>query len=239
MLMFINCLKVGSRLKKKLLLVEDEIRIRELVSDYFLQNDWEVLEADNGRDALVWFDSLLPDLLILDIMMPAMNGFEVCREVREKSAVPIILLTAKSTDDDKIYGFELGADDYVTKPFSPKVLVARANALMKRVEGTHQPESGIIKFGSAMFNTLAHRLEVEDAEVELTPKEYDLLWLLIRNKGIVISRDTILSRIWGIEFEGDSRVVDSHIKKLRSKLGYESRFIRTVIGTGYMFEEEA
>lgn len=174
MLMYINCLKAGSRLKKKLLLVEDEIRIRELVSDYFLQNDWEVLEADNGRDALVWFDSLLPDLLILDIMMPAMNGFEVCREVREKSAVPIILLTAKSTDDDKIYGFELGADDYVTKPFSPKVLVARANALMKRVEGTHQPESSIIKFGSAMFNTLAHRLEVEDAEVELTPKEYDL-----------------------------------------------------------------
>lgn len=239
MLMFINCLKAGSRLKKKLLLVEDEIRIRELVSDYFLQNDWEVLEADNGKDALVWFDSLLPDLLIMDIMMPAMNGFEVCREVREKSAVPIILLTAKSTDDDKIYGFELGADDYVTKPFSPKVLVARANALMKRVEGTHQPESSIIKFGSAMFNPLAHRLEVEDAEVELTPKEYDLLWLLIRNKGIVISRDTILSRIWGIEFEGDSRVVDSHIKKLRSKLGYESRFIRTVIGTGYMFEEEA
>ncbi len=239
MLRFINGLKAGSRLKKKLLLVEDEIRIRELVSDYFIQNDWEVLEADNGRDALVWFDSLLPDLLILDIMMPAMNGFEVCREVRGKSAVPIILLTAKSTDDDKIYGFELGADDYVTKPFSPKVLVARANALMKRVEGTHQPESSIIKFGSAMFNTLAHRLEVEDAEVELTPKEYDLLWLLIRNKGIVISRDTILSRIWGIEFEGDSRVVDSHIKKLRSKLGYESRFIRTVIGTGYMFEEEA
>lgn len=109
MLMFINCLKAGTRLKKKLLLVEDEIRIRELVSDYFIQNDWEVLEADNGRDALIWFDSLLPDLLILDIMMPAMNGFEVCREVREKSAVPIILLTAKSTDDDKIYGFELGA----------------------------------------------------------------------------------------------------------------------------------
>lgn len=111
------------------------------------------------------------------------------------------MLTAKSTDDDKIYGFELGADDYVTKPFSPKVLVARANALMKRVEGTHQPESGIIKFGSAMFNTLAHRLEVEDAEVELTPKEYDLLWLLIRNKGIVISRDTILSRIWELNLK--------------------------------------
>jgi DNA-binding response OmpR family regulator len=238
MLSGINGRKAGTTLKKKLLLVEDELRIRELVSDYFIQNGWEVREADNGQDALLWFDSLLPDLLILDIMMPKLNGFEVCREIRKQSAIPIILLTAKSADDDKIYGFELGADDYVTKPFSPKVLVARANALMKRAQGTHLPDSGIVKFGSAIFNTLAHRLEVEGAEVELTPKEYDLLWLLIRNKGIVISRDTILSRVWGIEFEGDSRVVDSHIKKLRSKLGYESRYIRTVIGTGYRFEVE-
>ncbi|MEK4059903.1 MULTISPECIES: response regulator transcription factor [Paenibacillus] len=226
-------------MKKKVLLVEDESRIRELVSDYFIKNDWEVQEADNGKDALSWFDSLQPDLLILDIMIPKMDGFEVCREIRKKAAIPIILLTAKSGDEDKIHGFELGADDYVTKPFSPKVLIARANALMKRVEGGHLPESSIVKFGSAMFNTLAHRLEVAGAEIELTPKEYDLLWLLIRNKGIVISRDTILTRIWGIEFEGDSRVVDSHIKKLRSKLGYESRYIRTVIGTGYIFEDEA
>ncbi|WP_342436556.1 response regulator transcription factor [Paenibacillus sp. FSL L8-0436] len=226
-------------MKKKVLLVEDESRIRELVSDYFIKNDWEVQEADNGKDALSWFDSLQPDLLILDIMIPKMDGFEVCREIRKKAAIPIILLTAKSGDEDKIHGFELGADDYVTKPFSPKVLIARANALMKRVEGGHLPESGIVKFGSAMFNTLAHRLEVAGMEVELAPKEYDLLWLLIRNKGIVISRDTILTRIWGIEFEGDSRVVDSHIKKLRSKLGYESRYIRTVIGTGYIFEDEA
>lgn len=238
MLSGINGGKAGTTLKKKLLLVEDELRIRELVSDYFIQNGWEVREADNGQDALLWFDSLLPDLLILDIMMPKMNGFEVCREIRKQSAIPIILLTAKSADDDKIYGFELGADDYVTKPFSPKVLVARANALMKRAQGTHLPDSGIVKFGSAIFNTPAHRLELEGAEVELTPKEYDLLTLLIRNKGMVISRDTILSRVWGIEFEGDSRVVDSHIKKLRSKLGYESRFIRTVIGTGYRFEVE-
>jgi two-component system OmpR family response regulator len=238
MLIRVECLKGGTRLKKKVLLVEDEARIRELVSDYFIQNDWEVREVDNGKDALIWFDSLLPDLLILDIMMPKMDGFEVCRAIRKKSAIPIILLTAKSGDEDKIHGFELGADDYVTKPFSPKVLVARANALMKRVEGTHLPESNIVKFGSAILNTLAHRLEVDNVEVELAPKEYDLLLLLIRNKGIVISRDTILSRIWGLEFEGDSRVVDSHIKKLRSKLGYESRYIRTVIGTGYMFEEE-
>lgn len=226
-------------MKKKLLLVEDEIRIRELVSDYFIQNGWEVYEADNGQDALLWFSSQLPDLIILDIMMPRLNGFEVCREIRRQSAVPIILLTAKSADDDKIYGFEAGADDYVTKPFSPKVLVARANALMKRVEGGHLPDSGSLKFGAAVFNTSAHRLEIGGAEVELAPKEYELLWLLIRNKGIAVSRDTILSRVWGIEFDGDSRVVDSHIKKLRSKLGAESRCIRTVIGTGYMFEEEA
>lgn len=238
MLRGINGLKAGSTLNKKLLLVEDELRIRELVSDYFIQDGWEVREADNGQDALLWFDSLLPDLVILDIMMPKMDGFQVCREIRKKSATPIILLTAKSADDDKIHGFELGADDYVTKPFSPKVLVARAAALMKRVEGAHQPESGVVRFGSAIFNTMAHRLEVEGADVELTPKEYDLLWLLIRNKGHVVSRDTILSRVWGIEFEGDSRVVDSHIKKLRSKLGYESRHIRTVIGTGYRFEDE-
>ncbi|QUL57864.1 response regulator transcription factor [Paenibacillus tritici] len=225
-------------MKKKLLLVEDELRIRELVSDYFIQDGWEVREAENGQDAMLWFDSLLPDLMILDIMMPKMDGFEVCREIRKKSATPIILLTAKSADDDKIHGFELGADDYVTKPFSPKVLVARAAAIMKRVEGRHLPESGVVRFGSAIFNPMAHRLEVEGADVELTPKEYDLLWLLIRNKGNVISRDTILSRVWGIEFEGDSRVVDSHIKKLRSKLGYESRYIRTVIGTGYRFEDE-
>lgn len=226
-------------MKKRVLLVEDEIRIREIIADYFIQNDWEVHEADNGKDALVWFDSLNPDLIILDIMMPMLNGFEVCRQVRSCSGVPIILLTAKSGDDDKIQGFELGADDYVTKPFSPKVLVARANALMKRIEGGHLPEGQMLSFGTAVLNTMAHRLDVNQIEVELTPKEYEVLRLLIYNKGIVISRDTILRRVWGIEFDGDSRVVDTHIKKLRSKLGNESRHIRTVIGTGYKFEEEA
>ncbi|ASA20148.1 response regulator transcription factor [Paenibacillus donghaensis] len=226
-------------MNRKVLLVEDEQRIREVIADYFIQNDWEVHEADNGKDALTWFDFVQPDLLILDIMMPKLDGFEVCRQIRSRSAVPIILLTAKSGEHDKLYGFELGADDYVTKPFSPKVLVARANTLMKRVEGNHWPvETHMRKFGSAVLNTLAHRLEVNHTEVELTPKEYDLLLLLVSNKGVVISRDTILNRIWGIEFEGDSRVVDTHIKKLRSKLGYDSRHIRTVIGTGYKFEEE-
>jgi DNA-binding response OmpR family regulator len=233
--------KEGSPMKKKLLLVEDEIRIREVIADYFLQNGWEVTEADNGRDALLWFDTVTPDLLILDIMMPYMNGFEVCRQIRSRSAVPIILLTAKSADEDKLHGFELGADDYVTKPFSPKVLVARANALMKRVEGTQAPDNASpqITFGSAALYPSARRLTVDEHEVELAPKEYDLLWLLLHNKGLVISRETMINRIWGVEFDGDTRVVDTHIKKLRSKLGPEAHHIRTVIGVGYKFEVEA
>ncbi|MFF2910572.1 response regulator transcription factor [Paenibacillus sp. NPDC057934] len=225
-------------MNKKVLLVEDEIRIREVIADYFIQSDWEVHEAGNGQEALLRFDDLQPDLLILDIMMPKIDGWEVCRQVRSRSEVPIILLTAKSGEDDKILGFELGADDYVTKPFSPKVLVARANVLMKRVEGLPKAQPALITFGSAVLNTMARRLEVNHVEVELAPKEYELLLYLIKNKGIVISRDTVLDRIWGLDFEGDSRVVDTHIKKLRSKLGTESRHIRTVIGTGYKFEEE-
>lgn len=225
-------------MKKKLLLVEDEIRIREVIADYFLQDDWEVTEADNGRDALLWFDAVTPDLMILDIMMPYMNGFEVCRQIRSSSAVPIILLTAKSADEDKLRGFELGADDYVTKPFSPKVLVARANALMKRIEGAQAPDLPLIAFGSAALYPSARRLTVDGREVELAPKEYDLLWLLLHNKGLVISRETMINRIWSVEFDGDNRVVDTHIKKLRSKLGPEARHIRTVIGVGYKFEVE-
>ncbi|MNW40347.1 Transcriptional regulatory protein SrrA [compost metagenome] len=223
----------------KVLIVEDEIRIREVISDYFTQDGWEVYEIDNGIDALSWFDSWHPNLIILDIMMPRMDGFEVCRQIRSRSGVPIILLTAKSGDQDKIYGFELGADDYVTKPFSPKVLIARANSLMKRVTENYQPQGHMLAFGSAVLNTLARRLEVDGTEVELTPKEYEILLLMMNNKNIVFPREAIISRVWGLEFDGDNRVVDSHIKKLRSKLGYESHFIRTVIGTGYKFQEEA
>jgi two-component system OmpR family response regulator len=225
-------------MSKKVLLVEDEARIREVIADYFIQSGWDVHEADNGQDALLWFDTLHPDLIILDIMIPHMDGFEVCRQIRTRSGVPIILLTAKAGDQDKILGFEIGADDYVTKPFSPKVLIARANALMKRVESNHLPEAHMLSFGSAVLNSLAHRLEVNGIEVELSPKEYEILLYLIRNKGMVISRDAMIAKIWGIAFDGDLRVVDNHIKKLRSKLGYESRHIRTVVGSGYKFEED-
>lgn len=225
-------------MSRKVLLVEDESRIREIVADYFKQQQWTVYEADNGKKALEMFELTKPNLIILDILMPGMDGWTVCEQIRYQSDVPIILLTSKSDDDDKIHGFELGADDYVTKPFSPKVLVVRANTLMRRFEGIVSPQAHLFRFGQAVFNTLAHRLNIEEKEVELTPKEYELLQFLIHNKGIVLSRDTILDRVWGVNFDGDSRVVDTHIKKLRSKLEHESRHIRTVIGTGYRFEEE-
>ncbi|MFP7254958.1 DNA-binding response regulator [Virgibacillus sp. 7505] len=223
-------------MRKKVLLVEDELRIREVVADYFKMDGWEVHETDNGSSAIDWFDAIYPDLVILDIMMPKMDGFAVTKEVRAKSGVPIILLTAKSSDDDKIHGFDLGADDYVTKPFSPKVLVARANSLMKRATEHYLPNGHMLSFGHAVVNTKSRQLEVDKQQVELTPKEYDLLLLLLQHKNNVLSRETILNHVWGIDFEGDNRVVDTHIKKLRAKLGDESHHIRTVIGTGYKFE---
>lgn len=221
---------------KKVLLVEDEVRIREVVADYFKQDNWEVYETDNGSSAIDWFDAIYPDLVILDIMMPQMDGFAVTKQVRQRSGVPIILLTAKSSDNDKIHGFELGADDYVTKPFSPRVLVARANSLMKRAIEQYLPTGHMLSFGEAIVNTKAHQLQVGGQQVELTPKEYELLVFLIQHKNNVLSRETILNHVWGLDFDGDSRVVDTHIKKLRAKLSCESHHIRTVIGTGYKFE---
>lgn len=218
------------------LLVEDELRIREVIADYFAGDGWNIVEAEHGEQALDLFDTVHPDLIILDIMMPHMDGFEVCRHIRACSGVPIILLTARSGDHDKVLGFELGADDYVTKPFSPKVLLARANSLMKRVMDNYEPQGYRLTFGKAALNTLTRRLELDGLPIELTPKEYELLLLLIRNKNRVISRDMILDRVWGAEFEGESRVVDSHIKKLRAKLGTQSGHIRTMIGVGYQFE---
>lgn len=218
------------------LLVEDEKRIREVVADYFIMQDCEVYEASNGQQALALLEERDPKLVILDIMLPGLDGWTVCREIRTRSTVPIILLTAKSEEEDKLLGFHSGADDYVTKPFSPRVLVARANALIKRLEG-QPPAARVVEFGTAVFNLSSRRLEVEGTPVELTGKEFDILQLLVLNKGIVVSREMILQRVWDINYEGDPRVVDTHIKKLRSKLGPESGWIRTIVGTGYKFEE--
>lgn len=231
-------IKGESVMVRTVLLVEDESRIREIVADYFIKEQWNVIEAENGVEASELFELHQVDLVILDVLMPEMDGWTLCGHIRSKSTVPIIMLTAKSEDDDKIHGFHLGVDDYVTKPFSPRVLVARAETLMKRVEGALSREQGVIRFGDAVLDPWARRLEKNGVEIELAPKEYELLLYMARNQGIVLSRDAILNRVWGFDFDGDSRVVDTHIKKLRSKLGDEARCIRTVIGTGYRFEAE-
>jgi len=224
-------------MERKVLLVEDESLIREITADYFQREQWIVYEAETGWQALEMLETLNADLVVLDILMPELDGWTVCKRIRERSAVPIIMLTAKSEDDDKMLGFELGADDYVTKPFSPKVLVARAKSLMKRVEGTVGKEKSLT-VGRISVNTRSHRVDIDGQPVELAPKEYELLLYLIKNENIVLSRETILDHVWGFDYFGDLRVVDTHIKKLRGKLGNEARHIRTVIRSGYKLEED-
>ncbi|UHA73147.1 response regulator transcription factor [Paenibacillus sp. 481] len=218
------------------LLVEDESRIREIMTDYFEQENWTVYEASDGEEAIERFTTLSIDLVILDILMPKWDGWSVCRMIRKKSAVPIIMVTAKSDDDDKLMGFELGADDYVTKPFSPKVLVARANMLMKRVEGTVGMEHHMISFGNVVMNKQAHRVEMGGIQIDLAPKEYELLYYMVKNRGLVLARETLLDHVWGFDYEGDLRVVDTHIKKVRAKLGEEAKHIHTIKGIGYKLE---
>ncbi|MGN7471656.1 response regulator transcription factor [Brevibacillus sp. SAFN-007a] len=225
-------------MSRQVLLVEDESRIREIVADYFEQEQWMVHEAENGKQAMQMLESLRVDLVILDILLPEMDGWTVCKEIRATSDVPIIILTAKSEEDDKMQGFGLGADDYVTKPFSPRVLVAKANSLMKRVEGTVRGTDHLLRFGEVVINRHARRMKIRGEEIDLAPKEYELLVYLIKNAGIVLSRETIMDHVWGFDYFGDLRVVDTHIKKLRSKLGSEARHIRTVIKAGYTFEED-
>lgn len=225
-------------MQRSILLVEDESRIREIVADYFTDEQWNVHEAESGIQALDMLETLKPDLVILDILLPGLDGWTVCKRIRAKSDIPIIILTARSEDDDKLLGFELGADDYVTKPFSPKLLVARAKTLIKRVEGTVGKEDHLVRFGRVIIHKRAHRVEIAGDVIELSPKEYELLLYLHKNAGIVLSRETILDQLWGFDYFGDVRVVDTHIKKLRGKLGDEARHIRTVIRAGYKFEED-
>ncbi|RED64774.1 response regulator transcription factor [Cohnella lupini] len=224
---------------RRILLVEDDMLMREFITDYFKKERWEVLEAENGRIALDIFDQTPVDLVVLDIMMPEMDGWSVCRRIRAKSDVPIIMITARAEDDDQVMGFELGADEYVTKPFSPRVLVARAIALMKRTEGTIGRESDMLIYGDLSVNREAHAVSVAGNSVNLSPKEYELLLFLVKNYGKVLSREYILDSVWGYDYLGDLRTVDTHIKKLRAKLGDEGRYISTVIRSGYKFETEA
>ncbi|CUB09238.1 Transcriptional regulatory protein SrrA [Bacillus cereus] len=225
-------------MNKTVLLVEDERRLREIVSDYFRNEGFEVIEAEDGKKALELFAEHEIDLIMLDIMLPEIDGWSVCRRIRKESAVPIIMLTARSDEDDTLLGFELGADEYVTKPFSPKVLVARAKTLLKRADGVvGVAEENAMSLAGIEVNRLSRTVLVEGEEIILTHKEFELLVYLMENKGIVLSRQHLLDQLWGYDYYGDDRTVDTHIKKLRNKLGDKAKHIGTVIRVGYKFEE--
>lgn len=217
-----------------ILIVEDEKRIRDIVSEYFTDKDHQVFEAENGKVALDIIARESLDIVILDIMMPEMDGFSTCRRIRKSSDIPIIMLTARSDEDDKLMGFELGADEYVTKPFSPKVLVARAEKLIHRSSGQAQTNH-LIQVGDLTVDKKAYHIRNSEQVFELTKKEYDILLYMIENMDMVITRDMFLNKIWGYDYYGDDRIVDAHIKKIRRKLGDYSSYVTTVLNVGYKF----
>lgn len=223
-------------MKKTILIIEDEIRIRFLLKDYLVNEGFIVLEAADGDEGLNIFKSNNVDLILLDIMMPKINGITVLQTIRTVSDIPIILLTAKSQEEDKLFAYELGADDYITKPFSPKILVAKVKALLKRTANSTEENSPSKNYNGLVINKLAHEVKVNNVSLSLSPKEYELLVYLSDNCGIALSRDTILDNVWGVDYYGDLRTVDTNVKRLREKLGNKSNYIVTVRGSGYKFE---
>lgn len=215
------------------LIVEDEKAMQDIIVDYMQKGGHTCLTADDGIDALVILKSSPVDLIILDVMMPHLDGFSVCRMARETSNMPIIMLTARGEEDDKLRGYDYGADDYMTKPFSPRVLLAKANALLRR---SSSAAAGTVSAGKIILQPNAHRVCIDGEEITLTYKEYELLTLLMANPGQIFSREQLLNRVWGYDFEGTTRTVDTHIKTLRRKLGDEGRHIVTLIRSGYKFE---
>ena len=219
----------------KILVIDDESRMRKLVRDFLMKKDYEVLEASNGEEAMeVFYKDHDIDLLILDIMMPKMDGWQVCREVRKTSKVPIIMLTAKADERDELLGFELGVDEYITKPFSPKILVARVEAILRRTNVA--VDSGIIDIGDIRLNKNAYEVYVDGKPIDLSYKEFELLSYFIDNQGIALSRERILNNVWNYDYFGDARTIDTHVKKLRNKMGEQGKYIKTIWGIGYKFE---
>ena len=223
-------------MNKTILIIEDEIRIRFLLKDYLLSEGFSVIEACDGEEGLMAFKNNNVDLILLDIMMPKIDGLTVLENIRTVSDIPIILLTAKSQEEDKLYGYDIGADDYVTKPFSPKILVAKVKALLKRTADLNEDKSSTKNYNGLTINKLAHEIKVDNVQLSLSPKEYELLVYLSDNIGIALTRDTILDNVWGIDYYGDLRTVDTNIKRLREKLGEKANYIVTVRGSGYKFD---
>jgi len=220
----------------KILVIEDEVKIQNIIKDFFEQEGFQTTIASDGYEGWMTFEDGNFDLVILDVMMPEMDGWSVCKRIRKISDVPIIMLTARGEEDDKLMGFELRADDYVTKPFSPKVLVARAKMLLSRTHGTVLGSDNILDAGPIQLHKGYRRVTIDDNEIKLQPKEYEILLLFMENIDHVFSRDQLLSKIWDYEYGGDTRVVDTQIKKLRKSLGDRSHYIRTIFGVGYKFE---
>ena len=223
-------------MNKTILIIEDEIRIRFLLKDYLLSEGFSVIEACDGEEGLMAFKNNNVDLILLDIMMPKIDGLTVLENIRTVSDIPIILLTAKSQEEDKLYGYDIGADDYITKPFSPKILVAKVKALLKRTTDLNEDQYSTKNYNGLTINKLAHEVKVDNVQLSLSPKEYELLVYLCDNIGIALTRDTILDNVWGIDYYGDLRTVDTNIKRLREKLGEKANYIVTVRGSGYKFD---
>ena len=221
----------------KLLVVDDEPKIREVIREYAEFNGYQVMEACDGMEAVTLCKTETPDLIIMDIMMPRLDGFSACKEIRKIKNIPTIMLSARGEEYDKLFGFELGIDDYVTKPFSPKELMARINAVLTRHHTNADPVAAEeLKFNGLSINIPARTVSVDGTKVDLTPKEYDLLFYLVQNKNIALSRDRLLQDIWGYDFFGDDRTIDTHIKNLRNNLGSYRDYIVTLRGVGYKFE---
>lgn len=221
----------------KILVVDDESRMRKLVRDFLVKNHYEVLEAGDGEAALdIFYANKDIALIALDVMMPKMDGWQVCREIRTYSQVPIIMLTARSDERDELQGFKLGVDEYISKPFSPKILVARIEAILRRTAQTAAAGGEVLSCGGIELDKAAHQVLIDGEEVELSYKEFELLAYFIENRGIALSREKILNNVWNYDYFGDARTIDTHVKKLRSKMGKKGELIKTIWGMGYKLE---
>ena len=221
----------------KILVVDDESRMRKLVRDFLEREGYQVLEAGDGMEAMeIFYEDKDIALIILDVMMPRMDGWQTCREIRETSEIPVIMLTARSEERDELQGFSLGVDEYISKPFSPKILVARVGALLRRTHGANVED--VISLGCIQIDKAAHQVKVDGKEIELSYKEFELLAYFAENQGIALSREKILNNVWNYDYFGDARTIDTHVKKLRSKLGDQGNYIKTIWGMGYKFEVE-
>ena len=218
-----------------ILIVDDESRMRKLIKDFLIQKGYQILEAGDGEEALKVFEENTNkiNLILLDVMMPKLDGWSVLRQIRQNSKVPIIMLTARGEEQDELFGFELGVDEYISKPFSPKILVARVEAILKR---TNQDEKEIKDYGGIEIDKEGRTVKVDGKPIELSLREYELLTYLVENENIALSRDKILNNVWNYDYYGDSRTIDSHIKKIRHKLGKKGKYIQTMRGVGYKFE---